>query len=237
MSNERRKFLWNAALSAAALAPLQTLARSADKDKDKKDDPGADISPPEDLMREHGVLNRILLVYEEGLRRLHGKEEVGPEVFHVSAKLVRNFVEAYHENSEGKFIFPEFEKRIQMVDLVSVLRKQHKAGRAVTDVVLRVAEPDAFRKEDNRKELLEAVHAFIRMYRPHETREDTVLFPALYKILTEKQIKEVQEKMEEEEKSRFGEGLFEKAVDQVTALEKQLGIYDLDQFTPKTPGK
>ena len=29
-----------------------------------------------------------------------------------------------------------------------------------------------------------AVEAFIRMYRPHEAREDTVLFPALHKVFT-----------------------------------------------------
>jgi hypothetical protein len=38
-------------------------------------------------------------------------------------------------------------------------------------------------------------------------------------------------------KGRYGDGLFKKAVDQVAALEKQLGIYELDQFTPKTPRK
>lgn len=235
MANDRRQFLWTAALGVAGLPPLLTAARG--DDKDKKDPPDEDISPPEDLMREHGVLNRVLLVYEEGLRRLRNKEEVGPEVFQASAKLVRRFVEDYHEKSEEKFIFPEFEKRNQMVDLIKVLRKQHDAGRVATDVVLRVAEADAFRKEDNRKELVDAVEAFIRMYRPHETREDTVLFPALHKLLTEKQMKEVGDRMEEEEKRLFGDEVFEKAVDQVTGIEKQLGIFDLDQFTPKTAGK
>jgi hypothetical protein len=36
------------------------------------------VTAPEDLMKEHGVLNRCLLVYEEGMRRL----QVGPQVFH-----------------------------------------------------------------------------------------------------------------------------------------------------------
>jgi len=31
----------------------------------------------------------------------------------------------------------------------------------------------------------------------------------------------------------FGDEGFEKTVDQVAVIEKQLGIYDLSQFTPK----
>ena len=37
-------------------------------------------------------------------------------------------------------------------------------------------------------------------------------------------------------KRRGVEG-FEKTVEQVAGIEKQLGIYDLDQFTPKAAGK
>src|SRR5207237_10114869 len=127
--------------------------------------------------------------------------------------------------------------RKQQTELGAVLRKQHQAGRVVTDVVLRVADGDAFRKEDGRKDLVSAVEAFIRMYRPHETREDTVLFPALHKILSEKEMDALGDQFEKEEDRLFGDEGFEKTVDQVAAIEKQLGIYELDQFTPKTPGK
>ena len=71
------------------------------------------------------------------------------------------------------------------------------------------------------------------MYRPHEAREDTVLFPALHKIVPAKRLKELGEQFEKEEDRLFGEEGFEKTVDQVAAIEKQLGIYDLAQFTPK----
>src|SRR5436190_22316858 len=79
---------------------------------------GEDVAAPEDLMREHGVLNRILLIYEEGLRRLGADQEVAAEVFRQPAELVRQFVEDYHERLEEQFIFPEFERRQQMVELV-----------------------------------------------------------------------------------------------------------------------
>jgi hemerythrin-like domain-containing protein len=227
MENNRRRFL--AATAVLGLGGM-AWADAPKKDKDKPDD---EVGATEDLMREHGVLNRILLIYEEGLRRLRAREEVPPEVFHRPATLVRKFVEDYHEKLEENFIFPEFEKRKKLTDLVTTLRKQHQAGRDVTDVVLRNATGDRFGNADNRQELVQAIHAFIRMYRPHEAREDTVLFPTLRKIVPAKRIEELGDQFEKEEDRLFGDEGFEKTVDQVAAIEKQLGIYDLSQFTPK----
>jgi hemerythrin-like domain-containing protein len=233
-SDDRRRFLAAAAtLGVGALAMSMTTSRGQGKKTDNKDKPDEEVSAPEDLMREHGVLNRILLIYEEGLRRLRAKEDVTPDAFHKPAQLVRKFVEDYHEKLEENFIFPEFEKRHKLVDLVKLLREQHRAGRLVTDIILRNSDPERFRRDDARRDLMSACQAFIRMYRPHEAREDTVLFPALHGILPAKQMKDLGDQFEKEEDRLFGDEGFEKTVDQVAAIEKQLGIYDLAQFTPK----
>lgn len=234
MTDDRRQFL--AAIATLSVGTLNFTSGQLlgdDKPKDDKQEESEEVGATEDLMREHGILNRILLVYEEGLRRLREKQEVSPEVFHKSATLVRVFVEDYHEQLEEKFIFPEFEKQKKLVDLVKVLRLQHEAGRRVTDVILRNAVPDQFRKDDARKELVLSCEGFIRMYRPHEAREDTVLFPALKKIVPANRIKDLGEQFEKEEDRLFGDEGFEKTVMQVAEIEKQLGIYELSQFTPK----
>src|SRR5438552_6368215 len=170
MANERRQFLAAAgALGIAVLAPSSSVL--GDDEKDKKNQKGKEeeeVSAPEDLMREHGVLNRILLIYEQGLKRLRSKEEVPPDVFSKPANLVRKFVEDYHEKLEENFIFPEFEKRKKLVDLVKTLREQHQAGRRVTDIIVRNATASQFQKEGARQEVVRACTAFIRMYRPHE---------------------------------------------------------------------
>jgi hemerythrin-like domain-containing protein len=229
MTSNRRGFLLSAAtVGMAGAMPFGGTVRGQGKDK-----PEEEVGATEDLMREHGVLNRVLLVYQEGLRRLRGKEAVGPEIFHKTASLVRKFVEDYHEKLEENFLFPEFEKQKKLTDLVKVLREQHQAGRFVTDIVLRNATGERFGNAANRDELVRAVEAFIRMYRPHEAREDTVLFPAFRKIVTPQKLKDLGEQFEKEEDRLFGDEGFEKTVDQVAAIEKQLGIYDLAQFTPK----
>jgi hypothetical protein len=81
--------------------------------------------------------------------------------------------------------------------------------------------------------LVQACRAFIRLYRPHKAREDTVLFPALHWLVTSKRLSDLGDDFEKEEDRLFGEGGFEKTVDQVAGIEKGLGIYDLSQFTPE----
>lgn len=68
-------------------------------------------------MREHGVLKRILLVYGEALRRIDTNEDLPPEPLMESAKIIRAFVEDYHEKLEENYLFPRFKKAGKLVDL------------------------------------------------------------------------------------------------------------------------
>ncbi len=227
---DRRLFL-----SALPVGFASVPAFTASQRDDKKGD--EDIGATEDLMREHGVLNRVLLIYEEGVRRLEAKEDVSPDVFRTTSTLVRKFVEDYHERLEERFIFPAFEKKGEQEALVKVLRKQHDAGRSLTDRIISEASADRFITADGKQSLTSTIRSFIRMYRPHEAREDTVLFPALRKVVSAKEIKDMGEQFEKEEDKLFGEGGFEKTVEKVAKIEKHLGIDDLDSFTPTSAGK
>ncbi len=223
----RRQFLLGTTTFLTA-APFLGLSQAQGKI-----DPDEGVTAPEDLMKEHGVLNRCLLIYEEGMRRVHGREEVSPEVFNRTAQLIRKFVEEYHEKNEENYVFPEFERTHKLVDLVQTLRAQHQAGRDATAQVLKLSDPENFRRKANRDKLVRECASFIRMYRPHKAREDTVLFPALRTILTPKQVEGLGDRMEQDEKKVLGDEGFEKTVDQVATIEKQLGIYELAQFTPR----
>src|SRR5437016_6687107 len=97
------------AAGAGALVALPVLA-AFPVSAQGKINPDEGVTAPEDLMKEHGVLNRCLLIYEEGMRRIRDKQDVSPNVFNHTAVLIRKFVEEYHEKNEEKYIFPVFEK-------------------------------------------------------------------------------------------------------------------------------
>jgi hemerythrin-like domain-containing protein len=221
-------------LALAAAAPTIALLAAEPAAKPSPDKPAGEegVTATEDLMREHGALRRLLLIFEEGVRRVRAKDDLSPEVFHRCAVLVRNFVENYHERLEENFLFPEFEKRQKMTTLTAVLRKQHLAGRALTDVILGNSVGQRFRSQDSQRELIAACQSFIRMYRPHASREDTELFPALREMLSAKQVEAMGDAFEKEEGRLFGDKGFENIVQQVIEVEKHLGMYDLDQYTP-----
>lgn len=191
-----------------------------------------EIRPTEDLMREHGVLNRLLLVYEEGIRRILAGEELPPDTLQQSARLIRDFVEDYHEKLEEQWIFPRFERAGQHLDLVNVLLTQHQRGRMLTDTVLNLSRSQEFVVPERRLQLAQACALFSRMYRPHEAREDTVLFPKLRKIVSANEFAALGEQFERQEHQRFGEDGFQRIVDAVANIEKRLGIHNLAQYTP-----
>jgi hemerythrin-like domain-containing protein len=192
-----------------------------------------DVTPTEDLMREHGLLNRVLLIYQEAIRRLEGKQGMPPETLASAAGIVRHFIEDYHEKLEEDHLFPRFEKAHKLVELVGTLREQHQAGRRLTAQVEQLSTPAAFKNADDRRKLSQSLGEFIRMYRPHEAREDTVLFPALRSIVSPHEFATLGEQFEDKEHELFGEEGFEKMVEKVAGLERTLGVHDLAQFTPR----
>jgi len=202
---------------------------AANKDKDEDEE----ISPAEDLMREHGVLKRVLLIYRDIVGRIDAGRDFPPAVVMSSARLIRSFVEDYHEKLEEDYLFPRFRKANRLVDLVDVLYQQHQKGRILTDRTMQLSAAAAIKDAGQPGNLRNYLHEFVRMYEPHEAREDTVLFPAFRKIVSKNEYDSLGEEFEKKENQFFHGDGFEKNVDAVARLEKELGIYDLAQFTPK----
>jgi hemerythrin-like domain-containing protein len=227
----RRSLLWLAPAAAVALAVPGT-ALAQNKTAPKKDEDEEKVTPTEDLMREHGLLKRILLIYDEVRGRIAAQKEFPPETVTSSAKIIRSFIEQYHEKLEEDYLFPRFRKHNLLVELVDVLQQQHEAGRRVTEQIISLSQ-GGLKSNDAKQRLADALHSFVRMYAPHEAREDTVLFPALHTIVSRNEYDALGEDFEKKEHQLFGKEGFEGMVPRVAGIEKQLGIYDLAQFTPK----
>ncbi|HEX5220693.1 MAG TPA: hemerythrin domain-containing protein [Verrucomicrobiae bacterium] len=228
--SDRRRFLGLAGITSIGLMVFSRKACAASQAAE----PEEEVSPAEDLMREHGVLNRLLLIYEESMRRLgSAREDVKPELLAESAGIIRSFIEDYHEKLEEEHLFPRFEKAGKETGLVRVLRQQHDAGRRLTEQIIQLAKVRTFTDATQNRKLSATMQQFIRMYRPHESREDTVLFPALHQIVSRHEYDALGEDFEKQEHQRFGADGFETMVDRVARIERALGIYELAQFTPK----
>jgi hemerythrin-like domain-containing protein len=183
-------------------------------------------------MREHGVLDRILLIYDTCKLHLVKGEQFPTEALHDSATIIRDFIEGYHEKLEEDFLFPRLLKQNYLIELIQTLSVQHSTGRGLTGRIIQLTSSNDLSDPDQSGELIQLLDSFNTMYRPHKAREDTVLFPAIREAVPEDEYYEMGEDFENKEHELFGEEGFELMVEKVAVLEKQLGIYELSQFNP-----
>ena len=239
---DRRTALISLAGLAVAGAVLTGCERGSEEKESKAGAGGeGEVTANEDLMREHGILRRILIIYRETAPRLVANA-AGVDVAALAAatQLFQKFGERYHEQLlEEQQIFPRVRKAGgELAGLVDTLLAQHVRGREITAYIVdrtksgRVGSGDA-------EPLARTLTAFARMYEPHAAREDTLIFPAFKKAVGEKGYDELGDQFEDIERREFGGDGFDMALDQVADFERRLGTSDLGSFTApaiQTPG-
>lgn len=224
----RRLFIARGAAVVAAAALLQPAAWVPSPASAQAG--GADVTAMEELMLEHGVLSRLLLVCERIVSNMGSKETaVSPEVTGEAAEVIASYVQEYHEKLEEKYVFPPMRER--MPELVQVLTRQHAAGRVHINRIRRLAEEQVMDSPQNRASIIASFRGFIAMYRPHKAREDTVLFPAFRTVMPPTDLEGLAGIFQKEEKALGVEYDFDSVVERVEKLEKELEIFDLSRFT------
>ena len=244
----RRQFLRVSAIVGAGLAlngcrrenmPNQAKQKNEVESKEDEDKKGGEVTATEDLMREHGVLRRALLVYTAAATKLRtNATAIRPDALQNTAKLFRAFGEEYHEKKlEEAYIFPAVKNVAgEAASYADILIAQHNRGREITDYIIAVMQGGKLGASTS-EELAKALDALVLMYRNHAAREDTIVFPAWKQTLTEDQLDEMNDKFEDIEHEQFGEDGFEDAVKQISAIEGSLGLADIAQFTAPPPPK
>jgi len=227
----RRNLLRLAGIAGTALVFCEGRAPAADEE----DKPEHEVGAVEDLMREHGVLRRALLVYAETVDKLRGGASIDAKAINKTAKLFRNFGEDYHERKlEEAYIFPAVKKVGSSAALLAdVLKSQHDRGREITDYILGVTRKGSIKSDA--ETFAHVLDGFVLMYQNHAAREDTVVFPAWKDTLSDEQLHELGEEFEEIEHKEFGEDGFESAVKEIGDIEEDLGLAQLAQFTAPSP--
>jgi hemerythrin-like domain-containing protein len=199
---------------------------------------GEAVSATEDLMREHGVLRRILGVYRETAAvLLVSPASLDAAALGQAAALFKTFGEDYHERKlEEPHIFPAVQKAGgEAGGLVATLLAQHDRGREITAFVAGKCAGGKIGVADA-EPLARALEGFARMYEAHTAWEDTIVFQAWKKTMSPKQLDEVGDQFEDIEKAQFKGDGFDMAVDRIAQIEQRLGLHDLGRFTAPAPG-
>jgi len=226
-SDRRRTILAAGGLSLVAIAAV----RAAGQQKE------AEVTANEDLMREHGVIRRALIVYAEAARRARRDVKAIPfPSLLETAQLFRRFAEDYHERAlEEAHIFPLVRKlKSPVAELPDVLVAQHRRGREITDYILKVAARGGLSAAEA-ESFPATLESFVAMYEPHTAREDTVIFPAWKAALGEKRYDEMGDRFEDIERKMFGHDGFEDAVKRITQIETAFKLSDLSSVTAPPP--
>lgn len=192
-----------------------------------------DVGAVEDLMREHGILRRAILVFRESASRLReGTGQVDANALGETARLFRSFGEDYHERKlEEAYIFPRVRKDGgPAAAYVDILIAQHNRGRAIIDYVTSIASKGRIVDADA-AQLAQSLTQFELMYANHAAREDTIVFQAWRNALSSSELDEMGDKFEDIEKQQFGGDGFAQAAQQMDRIEQAMGFSDIAQFT------
>ena len=208
-------------------------AKVAQSDKGEQPDSEGEVTANEDLMREHGVLRRILIVYREAAPRIvSDASKVDAAALASAANLFRAFGEQYHEEKlEEQHIFPAVAKAGgPAAGLVGTLKAQHQRGREITAFILDQTKGGRI-PSGQATSMAKAMLGFTRMYEAHAAREDTIIFPAFKQALGQKRYDELGEQFEEIERRQFGGDGFDMALGKIADVERALSLADLAIFT------
>ncbi|PRZ44070.1 hemerythrin-like domain-containing protein [Antricoccus suffuscus] len=186
-------------------------------------------SPGEELMVEHGLLKRVLLAYRAAGDQLAAGQTPPAKAIIEAAQLISTYVESFHEGLEEAYVFPRVRQHHN--DLVKTLLAQHDRGRHLTASIL-LAAGDDLSSAPIRDSLRADMAKFVRMYEPHEAWEDTVIYPALRTLTTQRTLDQLAERFAELENKQYGDHALAQMIDRVSGIEEQLGIADLSAFTP-----
>jgi hemerythrin-like domain-containing protein len=227
----RRDLISKAATLGAVSLVIPQILFAAPESKEPE------VTATEDLMREHGVLRRALLVYSESIPKIRSSTaSLDATALYRTGQLFHQFGEVYHEKMlEEEHIFPVVRKGGgEAAKLPDILIAQHARGREITDYLLAVTKSGRIATA-NAEPLARSLEAFVLMYRNHAAREDTIVFPAWKTHFTNKQLDELSDQFEEIEHKMFGKDGFDDAVEKISAIEMTLGLGDLSQFTAPPP--
>ncbi len=187
----------------------------------------------EALELQHGVTRRVLAVMENIKNGLNAQRDIAPEIAAGALGIVSDFMINCHQLMEEKFIFPVFASYTKTAELIGVLRQQHAVAYKLTDILKPLCLDIAKKDQENRRKAVNMIHLLTRMSFAHESWEDTALFPLLRVVAPGSAYEDLGSQFAREQNQFLGRDGIEPTLQKIARFEANLGIGNLDAFTPK----
>ena len=180
------------------------------------------ISPVQDLMLEHGILRRILLIYRHFIKNLNQGDTPNLPLLFRAVQMVHFFIENYHEKIEEMYLFPAFKKSGLEKSLIDELENEHEMGRSITSELLE----QLSQSDPDLNWTVSKLTKYVDFYEKHSAEEDTIIFPQFPELVSKVEYRNLAKLMESSEETILGKDGVEGLLMEISVIEKELGIGD-----------
>lgn len=194
-------------------------------------------TPIENLMKEHGIIMRILAIYDRVVSDEASGKALNVSAINRTTIICRDYIGKHHDACEERYIFPRFREANYIVEIINELHNQHVAALLITKQMSLLSSAGGSLDKNSTRKLTDYCTAISRMYRPHMAWEQTIVFPTFYDIVSMEYVRDIQKEMEAEEQQILGDTGFRGLVGRLSEIEKEVGTYDLRNYTPKLESK
>lgn len=186
------------------------------------------ISVPEELSREHAMTDRILMAIENVLVTGQGNPDMDLTPINRAARLINESLIEHHAEFEEKYLYPKLEGR--MSRFIDVLKTQHNQIKQANTLIMDLSGKDRLDNDMERDEMLLLCKGMKDLITAHAAWEETVLFPAVYEYLSDRDIRQLNDQMRMMEKEEEKKGGIERQFKELLDIESMAGTDDLSSF-------
>jgi hemerythrin-like domain-containing protein len=189
------------------------------------------VSAPEALSREHAMLTRLMLAIDNVVDSAQEDKNTDLGPINSAANAIRQVVADHHMTFEEENVYPRMEQIDYLSSMTETLEGQHDDARAVNKMVLDLTRGGKIKGKSELDELTLLTKSFKDMITAHAAWEETVIFPAMYDLLSERDMDDINKKFMEAERRLLGNKGPVELYRTIDDIEEAAGTHDLSMFT------
>lgn len=137
-------------------------------------------APADELLSEHALIRRMLVILERIGERTDWGERLPAADVGELVRFFREFVEGVHHAKEQEFCYPSavLDGHEEIVEALGELTGEHEDSRGLLDGLMLFSEPDDLSR-DERGDFAGLAAAYVRRMREHMQVEEESLYPTV----------------------------------------------------------